>query len=160
VVRFAALVHDLGKALTPAEKWPSHHGHEEAGVPLIEALCQRLKVPNAYRELGILAARHHAAVHRAAELRPNTLLKLLETVDAFRRPERFAELLLACECDARGRAGLESRPYPQRDYLLRARAAAAAVTLSDEERQSLQGPFLGARLRDKRLEAVAAVKAA
>jgi tRNA nucleotidyltransferase (CCA-adding enzyme) len=158
VVRFAALVHDLGKALTPAESWPSHRGHEEAGVPLIEALCDRLRIPNAYRELGMLTARHHAAVHRAAEMRPNMLLKLLETVDAFRRPERFAELLLACECDARGRAGLESQPYPQRDYLLRARDAAAAITLSEEERASLKGPFLGERLREKRLEAVAAIK--
>src|SRR6185312_16702988 len=160
VVRFAALVHDLGKALTPAEKWPSHHGHEEAGVPLIEALCQRLKVPNAYRELGILAARHHAAVHRAAELRPNTLLKLLETVDAFRRPERFAELLLACECDARGRTGLEDQPYPQREYLLAARDAAAAVTLSEQERAGLQGRAIGEKIREKRLAAVAAVTGA
>ena len=160
VVRFAALVHDLGKALSPQEKWPSHHGHEEAGVPLIENLCDRLKIPNAYRELGILTARHHAAVHRAAELRPATLLKLLETLDAFRRPDRFAELLIACECDARGRTGLESQPYPQRDYLLRAREAAAAVTLSDEEKQSLKGPLLGERLREKRLAAVTAVKEA
>jgi tRNA nucleotidyltransferase (CCA-adding enzyme) len=160
VVRFAALVHDLGKALTPAEKWPSHHGHEEAGVPLIEDLCDRLKIPNAYRELGVLTARYHAQVHRVAELRPNTLLKLLESVDAFRRPDRFGELLIACESDARGRTGLESQPYPQREYLTRARDAAAAVTLSEEEKQSLKGPFLGARLRDKRLEAVTAVKEA
>src|SRR6185312_13462157 len=81
VVRFAALVHDLGKALSPAEKWPSHHGHEEAGVPLVEALCERLKVPNVYRDLGVLTARHHALVHRAAELRANTVVKLLEMLD-------------------------------------------------------------------------------
>ncbi len=160
IVRFAALVHDLGKAVTPPEKWPSHHGHEEAGVPLIEGLCDRLKVPNAYRELAVLTARHHAQVHRAAELRPNTLLKLLETVDAFRRPDRFAELLIACESDARGRTGLENQPYPQREYLQRARDAAAAVTLTDDEKQSLKGPVLGARLRDKRLAAVTAVKEA
>jgi tRNA nucleotidyltransferase (CCA-adding enzyme) len=158
VVRFAALMHDLGKALSPPEKWPSHRGHEEAGVPLIEDLCDRLKVPNGYRELAILTARHHASVHRAAELRASTLLKLLETVDAFRRPERFRELLLACESDARGRTGLESQPYPQSDYLLRARDAAAAVTLSEEEREQLKGPFLGERLREKRLAAVTAVK--
>jgi len=157
-VRFAALMHDLGKALTPRDKLPSHHGHEEAGVALVDELCDRLKVPNGYRELAILATRHHASVHRAAELRPATLLKLLETVDAFRRPERFRELLLACESDARGRTGLESQPYPQRDYLLHARDAAAAVTLSEEERQKLKGPFLGERLREKRLEVVAAVK--
>jgi tRNA nucleotidyltransferase (CCA-adding enzyme) len=160
IVRFAALMHDLGKALSPPEKWPSHHGHEEAGVPLIEDLCNRLKVPNNYRELAILTARHHASVHRAGELRPSTLLKLLETADAFRRPDRFRELLLACESDARGRAGLEDRPYPQADYLQRARDAAAAITLTEEERNSLQGPLLGERLREKRLAAVTAVKAA
>jgi len=160
IVRFAALVHDLGKALSPPEKWPSHHGHEEAGVPLIEDLCARLKVPNGYRELAILTARYHPQVHRVAELRASTLLKLLESVDAFRRPERFHELLLACESDARGRAGLENQPYPQADYLLQVREAAAAVTLSDEERQTLKGPFLGERLREKRLAAVTAVKEA
>ena len=133
-------------------------GTEEAGVPLIEELCDHLKVPNGYRELAVLTARHHASVHRAAELRPATLLKLLETVDAFRRPERFRELLIACECDARGRAGLEDQPYPQAEYLLRAREAAAAVTLSEEERQQLKGPFLGERLREKRLAAVTAVE--
>jgi len=160
IVRFAALVHDLGKALSPPEMLPSHRGHEEAGVPLIEDLCARLKVPTGYRELAILTARYHPQVHRAAQLRPSTLLKLLETVDAFRRPERFGELLLACEADARGRAGLEDQPYPQADYLRRARDAAAAVTLSEEERQSLKGPFLGERLREKRLAAVTAVKEA
>jgi tRNA nucleotidyltransferase (CCA-adding enzyme) len=160
IVRFAALVHDLGKALSPPEKWPSHHGHEEAGVPLIEDLCARLKVPNGYRELAIPTARYHPQVHRVAELRASTLLKLLETVDAFRRPERFHELLLACESDARGRAGLENQPYPQAGYLLQAREAAAAVTLSDEERQTLKGPFLGERLREKRLAAVTTVKEA
>lgn len=160
IVRFAALVHDLGKALSPPERWPSHRGHEEAGVPLIEDVCARLKVPNGYRELAILAARYHPQVHRVAELRPSTLLKLLESVDAFRRPERFRELLLTCEADARGRAGLENQPYPQADYLLRARDAAAAVTLSEEDRQSLKGPFLGERLREKRLAAVTAVKEA
>src|ERR1700704_3775125 len=99
--RFAALTHDLGKARTPRERWPSHHGHEGAGVPLIEALSARLKVPNAHRELAVLAARHHTLVHRAAELKPATVLTLLEDCDAFRRPQRFAELLLACEADAR-----------------------------------------------------------
>jgi tRNA nucleotidyltransferase (CCA-adding enzyme) len=158
VVRFAALMHDLGKASTPPAKWPSHHGHEEAGVPLIIDLCDRLKVHNEYRELAILTARHHANVHRAAEARPATLLKLLETVDAFRRPERFGELLLACEADARGRTGLESQPYPQREYLLRVRDAAGVVSLTEEERADLKGPFLGERIREKRLAAVTAVK--
>ena len=157
-VRFAALMHDLGKALSPRERWPSHRGHEEAGVPLIIELCDRLKVPNEFRELATLTARHHATVHRAAELTPGTLLKLLETTDAFRRPDRFGEFLLACESDARGRAGLESQPYPQREYLLRVRDAAAAVALSEDERRELKGPFLGERIREKRLAAVTVVK--
>jgi len=153
-VRFAVLMHDLGKALTAPEHWPSHRGHEEAGVPVIEALCARLKVPNGFRDLAVLTARHHAVVHRAAELRPATVLKLLEATDAFRRPERFEEMLAACEADARGRAGLEDKPYPQRDYLRRAHAAAAAVTVDENERQGLVGPAIGERIREKRLAAI------
>lgn len=159
-VRYAALTHDLGKALTPKDMLPSHRGHEEAGVALVEALSERLKVPNGFRELAVLTSRHHALVHRAAELRPTTLLTLLESVDAFRRPERFAELLLACECDKRGRTGLEDQPYPPRKYLLAARDAAAAVTLSEQERAGLQGRAIGEKIREKRLAAVAAVKGA
>jgi tRNA nucleotidyltransferase (CCA-adding enzyme) len=157
-VRFAALTHDLGKARTPRERWPSHHGHEGAGVPLIEALSARLKVPNLYRELAILAARHHTLVHRAAELKPATVLTLLEDCDAFRRPERFAELLLACEADARGRAGREGEPYRQADYLRAALAAAAAVALSEEERKGLSGSKIGEEMRRRRLAAVTRVK--
>ena len=155
--RFAVLMHDLGKALTAPDRWPSHRGHEEAGVPLIEALCARLKVPNGFRDLAVLTARHHAVVHRAAELRPTTVLKLLEATDAFRRPERFEEMLAACEADARGRTGLEAQPYPQRGYLLRARAAAAAVSLDESERQGLVGAAIGERIRDKRLAAIKAL---
>ena len=159
-VRFAVLMHDLGKAQTPPEQWPSHRGHEEGGVPLIEGLCQRLRVPNGLRELAVLGARHHAVVHRAAELRPDTILKLFEATDAFRRPERFAELLLVCESDARGRTGLEDKPYPQAEYLRLARDAAAAEQLSAEERAGLEGPAIGAKIRLKRLEAVKRIKAA
>jgi tRNA nucleotidyltransferase (CCA-adding enzyme) len=159
-VRFAVLMHDLGKAITPPEQWPSHRGHEEAGVPLVEALCQRLRVPNGFRELAVLGARHHATVHRAAELRPDTIVKLFEATDAFRRPERFNELLLVCESDARGRTGLEGNPYPQADFLRRAREAAAAEQLSTEERAGLEGAAIGAKIRAKRLEAVKRVKEA
>jgi tRNA nucleotidyltransferase (CCA-adding enzyme) len=157
-VRFAVLMHDLGKARTPQDKWPSHRGHEEGGVPLVEALSQRLRVPNGFRELAVLGARHHAVIHRAAELRPDTILKLFETTDAFRRPERFAELLQVCESDARGRTGLESSPYPQAAYLQRARDAAAAVQLSEEERAGLEGREIGEKVRQQRLAAVTRVK--
>lgn len=157
-VRFATLVHDLGKGLTPRERWPAHHGHEEAGVALVEAVARRLKAPKAYQELAVLAARHHTVVHRALELKPATLLKLLETTDALRRPERFYELLLACEADARGRAGLESRPYPQADYLRSALELACGIALSQAERGGLDGPAIGARIREMRLEALTRFK--
>ena len=158
-VRFAALTHDLGKARTPPARWPSHHGHEEAGVPLIEALASRLKVPGACRDLAILAARTHTRVHRALELRAATLLTLLEDADAFRRPERFEELLAACEADARGRTGLESEPYPQAGYLRAALATAAAVQLTEAERRGLAGPAIGAALHRRRLAALDTLKA-
>ena len=159
-VRFAVLMHDLGKARTPRERWPKHHGHEEAGVPLVEAVADRLRVPGTHRELAILAAREHTLVHRALELRPETVLKLLQECDAFRRPERFAELLQACEADARGRTGLEAQPYPQAAYLQAALAAAAAVTIPEAERRGLKGPAIGAEMKRRRLAAVSTVKAA
>jgi tRNA nucleotidyltransferase (CCA-adding enzyme) len=157
-VRFALLVHDLGKAVTPRERWPGHAGHEGAGVPLVQALCERLRVPVEHRDLGVLAARFHTHVHRGLELRPATVLELLESCDAFRRPERFALLLEACECDARGRLGLQDRDYPQRARIEAAQAAASAVTLSDEDRAGLSGPLIGAKLRERRLDAIAALR--
>ena len=157
-VRFAVLTHDLGKAQTPRSEWPSHHGHEEFGVPLINELCDRLKVPNTHRELAVLTARYHTLVHRALELRPVTVLTLLENCDALRRPERFAELLRACEADARGRTGREDSPYPQVDYLRQALAAASGVTLAASERQELEGVEIGAELRRRRLAAVSEIK--
>jgi tRNA nucleotidyltransferase (CCA-adding enzyme) len=101
-VRFAALTHDLGKAATPKEELPRHHGHEERSVGLVKALCERLRVPTECRDLALVMAREHGNIHRTAELRANTIVKLLQSVDAFRKPERFARLLLACESDKRG----------------------------------------------------------
>jgi tRNA nucleotidyltransferase (CCA-adding enzyme) len=126
-VRFAALVHDLGKGTTPKAMLPRHAGHELRGCKLIRRLCERLPVPRACRDLGLLVAEFHTHVHRALELRPKTLLKVLERADAFRRPERFEQLLLACEADARGRAGLENRDYPQADFCRGAFRAACSV---------------------------------
>jgi tRNA nucleotidyltransferase (CCA-adding enzyme) len=157
-VRFAVLMHDLGKAATPRDQWPSHHGHEEAGVTLIEALAARLRVPKEYTDLAVLTARHHGLVHRALELKPATILTLLEKTDALRRPERFASLLLACEADARGRKGLEERAYPQADYLKLAQRTAAAVTLSEDERQGLVGPAIKEKLTEKRLLALTPIR--
>ena len=157
-VRFGVLTHDLGKALTPEDILPSHRGHEEAGVPLVEALSERLRVPNGFRDLAVLCSRHHQLVHKAPELRPETMLKLFEATDAFRRPERFSEMLLVCESDARGRTGLEDRPYPQVAYLQRVRDAAAAVQLTAEERTGLKGAEIGEKIRIRRLEAITSVR--
>jgi len=154
-VRFAVLVHDLGKGLTPREQWPRHLGHEEAGAKLIEVVCARLKVPNEHRDLAVLVARHHAKVHRAAELRPATVLELLEATDAFRRAERFERLLLACEADARGRGPqLRVAPYPQAALLRRARDAAAAVRVDQAFVANSSGPVIAERVRATRLEAI------
>jgi tRNA nucleotidyltransferase (CCA-adding enzyme) len=156
-VRYAVLLHDLGKALTPQQQWPSHHQHEELGLAPIEQLSQRLRVPNDCRELAALTSRLHTLVHRALELRPATVMKLFTDADAFRRPERFGELLLACECDARGRAGLQSQPYPQADYLRHTHAAAMTATLDPAQREGLAGPQYGAALQQQRLKAVTAI---
>ena len=157
-VRYAVLLHDLGKALTPKEHWPAHHRHEELGVAPIEQLSQRLRAPSECRELAVLTSLQHTLVHRALQLRPETLMKLFTETDAFRRPERFGELLLACECDARGREGLASRPYPQADYLREARAAAATAALDPKERQGLTGLQIGAALQQRRLAVVTQIR--
>lgn len=155
-VRFAVLAHDLGKALTPREEWPRHHAHETRGLPAIEALCERLRVPQEHRELALLASRFHTHVHRGLELRTSTLLELLEHCDAFRRPARFSELLETCECDARGRLGFEDKPYPQRVRIEEAFEIARSVVLDEKDRHGLSGPQIGERLRSKRLAALKA----
>jgi len=159
-VRFAALVHDLGKGLTPRAEWPSHVGHEAAGAALIEKLCARLRTPNDHRELAVLVARHHAKVHRVAELRPGTLLDLLEQTDAFRRGERFERMLVACEADARGRGPqLRVAPYPQAALLRRVRDAAAAVRLDPAIVAAESGPVIAERMRSARIDSIRAARA-
>jgi tRNA nucleotidyltransferase (CCA-adding enzyme) len=157
-VRFAVLAHDLGKGTTPPDQWPKHVMHESRGLPLVDGLCSRLKVPVAFRELARMNCKHHTNVHRALQLRASTVLELLEECDAFRRPERFSELLLACQCDAQGRTGLEESPYPQRDYLEAARSAAAAVQLPEQQRAGLNGPAIAQRLKQLRLAALELLK--
>ena len=155
-VRFAALTHDLGKGTTPKDVLPHHYGHEERSVKLVEALSERLKTPREFKELAVLVARQHGLVHKAEELRPETLLKLLENADAFRRPERFELFLTACEADHRGRTGLEDTRFPQADYLRQAAAAARAVSATELGASGLSGAEIGEQLRKKRLEAVRA----
>lgn len=157
-VRFAALMHDLGKGTTPAEQWPKHHGHEARGVELVRALSARLRVPVECRELAVAVARDHGNVHRALDLRPATVVELLERVDAFRRPDRFDAFLQACECDFRGRPGYEEKPFPAPDYLRRALQAAQTIDAAGVARRAAP-----ARIRDAifqaRVQAVAAWRA-
>ncbi len=157
-VRFAALVHDLGKATTPRNTLPKHTGHERRSVKIVKSLSKRLPVPAAFRELGCLVAEFHAHSHRAFELRPSTVLKVLNRVDAFRRPERFEKFLLACEADARGRTGFEARPYPQAEYLRRACRAASEVDISDLTSGELSGRAIGKEMETRRRRAIAAIK--
>ena len=126
-VRLAALFHDLGKGTTPAALWPSHHGHEGRSVALVEAVCARLKIPNDYRDLAVITAREHGNVGRAFELRPATIVDLIARCDGWRKPQRFDEMLLASECDRRGRTGFEDVSFEQRTYLLGALQVAQAV---------------------------------
>ncbi len=126
-VRFAALLHDLGKGATPHAEWPHHHGHEATGAALAEAVSERLRAPADCRDLAVLAAREHGVIHDAASLRPATVVRLLERVDALRRPERFGQLLEACECDFRGRPGWEDRPWPAGSILRSALVAVQAL---------------------------------
>ncbi|HHC72777.1 MAG TPA: multifunctional CCA addition/repair protein [Thiotrichales bacterium] len=157
-VRFAALVHDLGKGETPPEMLPSHHDHERRGAKRVEAMCRRLKIPNAYRELGMLTARWHSHAHRALKLKPATVLKLLEGSDAFRRPDRFEQFLLACIADARGRAGCEDAPYPQADYLREALEACRGVDLTPLKEAGLKGAEFAGGIRRLRLEQLSALR--
>lgn len=156
MARFAAVCHDLGKALTPRDEWPSHRGHERRGLAPLERLCERLRVPTEYRDLARLVTRYHLHAHRAFELRPATLVKLFEALDAFRRPGRLGPFLLACEADARGRAGLEDRPYPQAALLRQALAVAAAVDTRAIVTAGHRGAAIGRELRRQRVAAVAA----
>ncbi len=157
-VRFAALVHDLGKGTTPRAEWPSHRGHEQRSVALIDALAARLRIPGDYRDLAVIVARYHGNVHRAFELKPATVLDILERADGFRRSERFGGALLGFEADTRGRAGLENVPYPQRLYLGSARDAAAGIKPTQADIAEGNGARIAEGLRRRRLDAIAEVR--
>lgn len=154
ITRFAALCHDLGKGETPQDILPSHKGHEERGVPLIQWFCKQFRVPNDYRDLAVLVSRFHLHCHRAAELTPSTLLKTLESLDAFRQPERFEKFLTACLADRRGRTGFENAPYPQVDILREALKVAKAVDIKPLIEQGLAGGVLGEKIHEKRAHAI------
>ncbi|HEV8694466.1 MAG TPA: multifunctional CCA addition/repair protein [Lysobacter sp.] len=154
LIGFAALTHDLGKALTPADVLPRHIGHESAGVAPLRVLCERLKVPVEHRQLAECVCREHLNVHRFAELRASTVFELIARCDGFRKPQRIAQLAMACEADKRGRAGLSELDYPAGRRLREAHAAALAVRAGDLP-GNLQGVELGEALRKARIAAIA-----
>lgn len=158
-VRFAVLVHDLGKGTTPQAEWPRHIRHQERGVKLVEEVCNRLRVPKRYSELARTVCAQHTLCHRALELRGKTVLKLLNATDALRRPERFESFLLACEADARGRLGLEQRDYPQTQYLRQALEVAQSVNAGLFKDSGVNGRDLGDAIAAQRVKLLEALRA-
>lgn len=156
--RFACLCHDLGKGTTPADVLPRHIGHEERSARLLRGVCERLRVPVECRELADVVAREHGNIHRSGGVSAAALVRLLERCDALRKPERFAQVLLACECDARGRLGMDNSPYPQRPRLLAALAAAQSVVTAVIAQQAadagVTGPRVGEKIHRARVAAV------
>lgn len=151
-VRFATLLHDLGKGTTPHEEWPRHIAHEDRSLPLVKQLCERIAAPKDYKDLALMVAQWHTHCHRALELKPATILKVLQSNDAFRRPERFEQFLVCCEADARGRTGFEDREYPQADLFRKALGAAQAVNITSIQAAGLTGKDFGDEVNRQRLQ--------
>ena len=158
-VRFAALLHDLGKGVTPPGLWPHHQGHEGRGAGLVRALCWRLRIPRRFSGLAVAVARYHTDCHRVRELRPATLLHRLQSLDALRRPQRLEPFLLACRADLLGRPGWEGRPYPQADWWRQARDAALAVDAGRIARATADPRRIAEHIRQARVQAIARVRA-
>ncbi|AAW86739.1 fused tRNA nucleotidyl transferase/2'3'-cyclic phosphodiesterase/2'nucleotidase and phosphatase [Aliivibrio fischeri ES114] len=152
--RFAAQVHDLGKGVTPESEWPSHKLHCHTGIKLIKRLCDRVRVPNDYRDLALLVCEHHSNIHRAAELRAQTFIKIFDKMDVWRKPERLAPILLCCQADHAGRLGLETQPYPQKKRFEAAFDAAKNVEVKDVVAAGFKGPEIREELSKRRIEAV------
>ncbi|MFT6256719.1 multifunctional CCA addition/repair protein [Shewanella sp. Arc9-LZ] len=153
-VRFAALVHDLGKALTPKQDWPKHYGHGQKGLPVIKKLCERIRVPNEYRDLALLVSDQHQNIHNAFELRAETIVKLFDKGDFWRKPQRLTELLLCCHGDLRGRTGFEQAPYPQAEYLLHCYELASNVDVQSIIAAGYQGSQIKSQLQLNRAETI------
>ncbi|MES9877980.1 MAG: multifunctional CCA addition/repair protein [Candidatus Sedimenticola sp. PURPLELP] len=156
--RFAAVMHDLGKGTTPPDLWPRHIGHEKRSVWMVTDLCARLKAPNSFRDLAVMVAGYHTHIHKALELKPSTLLRTLKALDALRRPERFEQFLLACEADARGRAGLKKQPYPQADLVRYIHREVAELDLSGLYVEKENGADLPLLIDQERTCAIANAK--
>ncbi len=157
LVRFAAQVHDLGKGVPPPSEWPRHKLHCHTGLNIIESLCERIRVPNEFRDLALAVCAQHSNIHRADELKPATKLKVLGLLDVWRKPERLEQVLLCCEADHRGRLGLESEPYPQREIFLRAYQAALGVAVQAVIADGFQGKQIKEELDKRRVSAIEAL---
>jgi len=153
-VRFAALVHDLGKGVTPAENWPSHRGHEKQGLELINTLCDRLKAPNDCRELGLMVSEYHTHIHQAFELKASTILGMLNRCDVWRKPQRFADFLLSCKADARGRTTFENSEYKNAEYIWQAYEAAAKVDIKAIVAKGFQGKAIKEQTEQQRISVI------
>lgn len=153
-VRFSALCHDLGKGVTPVENWPHHHGHGPAGVPLVEALCQRYRIPNQIRDLAKLAAKYHDHLHRIERMRPSKIIRLFDAIDAWRKPERIDQLAIISEADARGRQGAENLPYPQGIFFRQAFKIANQVDVKSIVSRGLKGSAIREALTKQREVAI------
>ncbi|HEI8518226.1 TPA: multifunctional CCA addition/repair protein [Proteus mirabilis] len=153
-VRFSALCHDLGKGVTPVENWPHHHGHGPAGVPLVEALCQRYRIPNQIRDLAKLAAKYHDHLHRIEKMRPSKIIRLFDAIDAWRKPERIDQLAIISEADARGRQGAENLPYPQGIFFRQAFKIANQVDVKSIVSRGLKGSAIREALTKQREVAI------
>ncbi|WP_180171263.1 multifunctional CCA addition/repair protein [Acinetobacter sp. YH12023] len=156
-VRFAVLVHDLGKALTPVDELPRHIMHEERGVKPVTDVCDRMRVPTNTKQLAISVCKEHLKCHQALSLKPGTLWRLLQRLDVLRRPERVEAFVQACECDSRGRLGLEDRAYPQAQYVLDAMQVVRNIKAADLP-PDVSGPDIGEMLIERRIQAIAALK--
>jgi len=157
-IRFAALCHDLGKGLTRSDKWPSHHGHEKAGLPLVEKIAVELKIPNQYKQLAFKVCEHHLHCHKAFQLKASTLLKIFNQLDVWRKPEEFDAFIIACKADFLGRLGFENRPYPQEQYLKDAMTAARKVSAKVFVVQGLKGIEIKEAIAKARLSAIQVIK--
>lgn len=154
-VRFAALTHDLGKALTPKEQWPKHHRHESLGLKPLNSLCQRLRVPKEFQQLAQLVCEFHLLSHQAKELRPVTVMKLFQRLDVWRKPERLKQFLLACEADSRGRLGFEDIDYPQAAYFTALYQAANRIKIAHINSEGLSGAQIGQAIQQAKVTAIA-----
>ncbi|MCK6264775.1 multifunctional CCA addition/repair protein [Vibrio sp. ZSDE26] len=154
-VRFASQVHDLGKGITPKEEWPSHKLHCHTGLKLIKDLCERVRVPNEFKDLALMVCEQHSNIHRAAELKPSTKLKVLNKFDVWRKPERLSDILLCCMADSRGRTGCEEIEYPQKQLFEQAYQAALSVNVQDIIANGFKGKDIRTEMDKRRIEAIA-----